>query len=298
MTFPVAKRGPSGWTTVSLPPDQQIGAPNGAGSPHGFKIGRDLMKTLFAAFAGALLLTVPPSPAIGQAQTIAGSAHDFRAEAWAGASGGAGGDFCSVCHTPHAGDLSAGSVAPLWNHAVTDETFTPYVGVAIDADGGTIGQPNGVSKLCLSCHDGVTALDSYGGITGSNILSGGEAIGTNLQDDHPVSMTYNDALATTDGALAMPSTALSGLGGTIAADLLFGSSQVECASCHDVHNNIPTGVGKLLRKDNTQDALCVTCHTKGRTNARRRIAKKVGCVRGSGRRGRSAVLRTGTLTGP
>jgi len=222
------------------------------------------MKNLFVILAGALFLAVPLNPAVGQ-QTIAGSAHDFRALAWAGAAGGppaTGGDFCSVCHTPHAGDLTVGSVAPLWNHDVTGQTFAPYVGVAIDADGGTIGQPNGISRLCLSCHDGVTALDSYGGVTGTTLMTGGEVVGTNLQDDHPVSMTYNDALAITDGALATPSTALSGLGGTIASDLLFGANQVECASCHDVHNNVPTGVAMLLRRDNTQDALCVTCHTK------------------------------------
>jgi len=36
--------------------------------------------------------------------------------------------------------------------------------------------------------------------------------------------------------------------------------QVQCASCHDVHNG--SGVEKLLRKTNVASALCLTCHNK------------------------------------
>ena len=36
-----------------------------------------------------------------------------------------------------------------------------------------------------------------------------------------------------------------------------------CGSCHDVHNTAtPAGVGYLLIKDNTDSALCLTCHNK------------------------------------
>jgi len=105
-------------------------------------------------------------------------------------------------------------------------------------------------------------LDSFGGSTGSTFISGDANFGTDLSNDHPVSFTYNNALATADGGLHPPTTQSSGLGGTISADMLFGtaSDQVECASCHDVHNaaNIPA----LLLKPNTGSALCLTCHAK------------------------------------
>ena len=84
-------------------------------------------------------------------------------------------------------------------------------------------------------------------------------MGTDLSDDHPISFTYNTALATADGGLWDPASALSGLGGTIDADLLSGS-MVECSSCHDVHNSY--GIPFLLVKSNAASALCLTCHDK------------------------------------
>ena len=84
-------------------------------------------------------------------------------------------------------------------------------------------------------------------------------VGTDLGNDRPVSFTSDTALATADGGRFDPSSQNSGLGGTIAADLLF-AGQLECASCHDVHNG--SGVAKLLRKSNAGSALCLTCHDK------------------------------------
>jgi len=183
---------------------------------------------------------------------ITGTAHDFSGEAWSG------GEICIACHTPHDGDMSIPG-APLWNHEVSTATFTLYTGGGtMDA---TMGQPSAQSMLCLSCHDGTVALDSYGGVAGGTYLIGTDDgyVGTDLSDDHPISFTYDDALATTDGALFYPSTDLSGLGGTIDADLLFGG-QVQCASCHDVHGS--TGFASLLRIENAGSALCLTCHNK------------------------------------
>jgi predicted CXXCH cytochrome family protein len=62
--------------------------------------------------------------------------------------------------------------------------------------------------------------------------------------------------------LHTPSDSNSGLGGFIADDMLFGTAndQLECASCHDVHNG--TSLAALLRKDNTSRQLCLTCHDK------------------------------------
>ena len=184
-------------------------------------------------------------------QNISGSAHDFSAETWNTTD-----EICIVCHTPHNADVSVAD-APLWNHMLTSSTFTLYTSPTLDA---TLGQPSGSSKLCLSCHDGSIALENFSGATGgTHFITGGALLGTDLSDDHPISFTYNTALATADGGLNDPSTASSGLGGTIAEDMLF-NGIMQCASCHDVHNG--AGVDNLLLKSNSASALCLTCHAK------------------------------------
>jgi predicted CXXCH cytochrome family protein len=199
---------------------------------------------------GALVLTMLLAT-IGFAQNIVGSAHDFSADTW-----NTSGRICLVCHTPHNADVSVNN-APLWNHEVTVATFTTYGSATMDA---TIGQPDASSRLCLSCHDGTVAVDNFGSQTsGSEIISGGTNLGIDLSDDHPISITYDAALAAADGGLYDPITTNSGLGGTINADMLIGG-QVQCASCHDVHNG--SGHADLLRISNDASALCLTCHSK------------------------------------
>jgi predicted CXXCH cytochrome family protein len=185
------------------------------------------------------------------AQGLAGSDHDFTSEAW-----NVTGEMCRVCHTPHDADRTVPN-APLWNHSVPDgAAFTPYSSTTLDA---LVAGPDGTSKLCLGCHDGMTALDSYGGMIGSTVMTGKEVIGTNLADDHPISFVYDLALATADGELADPTSSPSGLGGTIAVDLLIGG-RLECSSCHDAHNS--SGAPDMLQVWNNESLLCRTCHIK------------------------------------
>lgn len=186
---------------------------------------------------------------------ITGSVHDFSGETW-----NTGGQICAVCHTPHS--ASSALSAPLWNHAVTTATFTPYSSSTLNA---TVGQPNPSSKACLSCHDGTVALDNFGGrTTGTNFISGNDNLGTNLANDHPISFAYDATLAGNDGGLYDPTTkTVTALGGTIDAKMLIGHN-LECGSCHDVHRDkgdSPTA-GKLLLVNNTSSALCLACHIK------------------------------------
>ncbi len=207
------------------------------------------MKTINKFFA---LLFVMAMAQYSYAQGIAGSAHDFSTETW-----NSSGEICIVCHTPHNGDLTV-SDAPLWNHELTTTTFTLYSSPTLDAT--DLGQPAASSKLCLSCHDGTVALENFGGVTsGTNFIDPGHSLGTDLSNDHPISFTYDATLASTDGGLYDPTTASSGLGGTIQNDMLL-ANQVQCASCHDVHNS--GGFADLLVKDNSGSALCLTCHSK------------------------------------
>jgi predicted CXXCH cytochrome family protein len=182
---------------------------------------------------------------------IVGTEHDFKGRAW-----NTSGEVCVVCHTPH-NALNSAVDKPLWDHYETSSVFTLYDSNTFEGFG-TIGQPDGHSLMCLSCHDGTVAVDSFGGATGSELLSGADMIGTDLSDDHPISFTYDTTLATTDGGLYDPSTQTSGLGGTVDDDMLFGG-KVQCSSCHNVHDDT---IDPFLRKSNAASALCLTCHNK------------------------------------
>jgi predicted CXXCH cytochrome family protein len=205
------------------------------------------MKKLVVSLATAILLVFSQ---IGYAQ-ITGSAHDFSGQSWNTTS-----EICVVCHTPH-NAITTVTNAPLWNHAVTTATFTPYSSGTLNA---VVGQPDGSSKLCLSCHDGTVALENFGGVTtGTQTISGAALVGTNLSNDHPVSFTYDATLASNDGGLFNPTTTQSGLGGTITNTMLI-AGKMQCSSCHDVHNG--AGIANLLVKTNASSALCLTCHDK------------------------------------
>lgn len=210
----------------------------------------------------ALFILLSLSVAAGLYALIGGSAHDFsdgtgfNADAW---NNGTSGQLCQPCHTPHNGDATI-TDAPLWNHTESTQTFVNY-GAGYDMQA-AVGDPAGVSLLCLSCHDGVTALDSFGGTAGTVPLSGSANVGLDLSNDHPISITYNAALVALDSELHDPTLTTSGLGANIDDDMLEGAGNnlLECSSCHDVHNT--ANVANLLRKSNVQSALCLTCHNK------------------------------------
>jgi predicted CXXCH cytochrome family protein len=174
-------------------------------------------------------------------------------------------EVCVVCHVPHPGDTTT----PLWNHNVASETFTEYTSSSLD---GTINLSGSRSLLCLSCHDGNSAIDSYGGTPtagtdtmatyAGSFLPGNTAAsmtnGTDMQDDHPVGIDFVDT-----GLRGVGDSWIGG-GGTV-QDLLFdraGTDQVECASCHDAHGAQAAGLIPLLRITTAASALCLTCHDK------------------------------------
>lgn len=198
------------------------------------------MKKFLALTAALVLLGSTSAFAV-----ISGSSHDFSGAAW-----NTTGEICIVCHTPHNADTLVNN-APLWNHDTSSNTYTLYDNTSASQDS-TPAQPNGVSLLCLSCHDGTVNIDAFGGAAGTAPLSGTANLTTDLSDDHPVGILYDAALVTADGDLNDP-TAL----GT--AVTLFGGN-VECASCHDVHNG--SNIAKLLVTSNAASALCLTCHNK------------------------------------
>jgi len=201
--------------------------------------------TATAIALGGLLLAVLAPTRDAQAG-IAGTAHDLSSAGWGTT------QICIFCHTPHNAQAVPG--APLWNHGVTVATFSTYASSTLNA---IVGQPTGASKLCLSCHDGTVALDSYGGNAGTHFMDpGGSKLGTDLSNDHPISFTYDAALATSDGGLKTP---VSDKFVDAASILPLYSAQMQCATCHSVHDN---SKGKFLRMLNTGSALCLGCHNK------------------------------------
>jgi len=195
---------------------------------------------------------------IAWAGTIIGSPHDFRKLPWKRS-----GEICLSCHVPH---KTKTVPDPLWNHELSTQTYIVYGKTHALTPGELVkNQPDGISKKCLSCHDGIIAPDTYGGNTGGIAYRfDKDYMGTVPNNNHPISFVYDTALATKDGDLYDPSTKPSGLTGstaTITADMLF-SSRMECSSCHDVHNTKAVPGTKLLVKDSAGSALCLTCHNK------------------------------------
>lgn len=97
-----------------------------------------------------------------------------------GGEGGGSSEICVFCHTPHhsvstasgtpQGGAYAGNYgnAPLWNRQGKADGYTAY-GTTIG--GSSITTVGGVSLACLSCHDGVTALDNLVNGPGENAMS-------------------------------------------------------------------------------------------------------------------------------
>ncbi|MCP4251152.1 MAG: hypothetical protein GY778_29290 [bacterium] len=161
-----------------------------------------------------------------------------------------GNQICLPCHTPH-NALLYGDENVLWNHAETGVTFTMY--------SDTAGQPEGPSKMCLGCHDGVTAIDNYGGNGGTGIvINTSAALGDDLSNDHPIGIEYptarpaeyNDPTTFDPGINSGPGVRLVTIGGL---------DRVECTSCHEPHNN---GLGNFLRVPLQESYICLQCHIK------------------------------------
>ncbi len=116
--------------------------------------------------------------------------------------------ICVFCHTPH----GASPARPLWNHTLSSQTYT--LPTSSDPQWSnlltTVQQPDGDTRLCLSCHDGTVAIGSVVNLPGpaggaGTISMQGTAgglmppaaygfIGTDLSGTHPVSIAMNDAL--------------------------------------------------------------------------------------------------------
>lgn len=171
--------------------------------------------------------------------------------------------ICVYCHTPH---NALNTQGPLWNRTASAAVYTMY-GTTLRGTA-TAATPGANSRSCLSCHDGTVAMFSLnntylGAITGADLTSpkpaasnvsvpgglmtGQALVGPNLTNDHPISIVYPAAATAGYKDVA-----------TFTTVRLF-TNQVECASCHSVHDNTNS---PFLRRNNAASALCLECHTK------------------------------------
>lgn len=239
---------------------------------------------------------------------IVGSSHDLSnvgnkigsqaAHAFTG-TGDAQKRICVYCHHPHNAFAATGNLgsrdgatgstldySPLWNRNMSTTTFAGYdngimMGAATvqgtdkrhalnaaDAGGTSI---TGVSLLCMSCHDGVVAMNAFSQTTGSELNKGNTATGGaitstagfkgDMNNHHPMGFNYVTVQAA-DAEIAATTVKMNG--NTTIGDLLYGSGNtMECVTCHDVHNTAnQAGAERFLWRTNDKSNFCLTCHLK------------------------------------
>ncbi len=225
---------------------------------------------------------------------ITNSSHDLGTGGGYSTQGDAQGRICVFCHHPHhtirASDGET-AYSPLWNRTMPTSTFTAYSNGNMMGDAsspqhtmnGTV-SVGAVSLLCMSCHDGVTALNAYSenttttgtygtaGGTGSagatsgtaNYLNTNANLGTDLSNHHPIGMTWD--YPTLDDEIAADTAEWKNADGSnlgFQIDDVLSGGKMECVTCHDVHNTKnETGAERFLWVSNNDSKFCLTCHLK------------------------------------
>lgn len=184
-------------------------------------------------------------------------------------------EICIFCHTPH----NAKPAVPLWNKVMPSGfTYDLYSSGSLSSAARSVATPGPESLLCLSCHDGRTAVNvlvnpattiSIGGLLdnpdtggplnmgyfskmgryGANLgklddINTDNYAGSNLMDDHPISFSYTNAQTEKGNGILHPANLVD------PAIRFFGpEKRLECSSCHDPHvaygyiGNNPNGPG-------------------------------------------------------
>ncbi len=203
--------------------------------------------------------------------------------------------MCAYCHTPHHAivpgnpDYSGADFLPLWSHQVSNISYSPYASQTFTLQGGLsmAADPlTGPSRLCMSCHDGITAVDNYYGIFNNDVMTplpiapftAQPVISSNGSSNHPIGFVMTDVipgypsashpdtniLPLNDNSTYNTGTAYSG---TTIISRLFANLVMTCSSCHDVHNTLnkvsyQAGESNyLLLGSRASSGLCLSCHT-------------------------------------
>lgn len=210
----------------------------------------------------SLILLAGVLPA--QALSVVNSKHDLSAHsATSGPKAVTELQTCMFCHAMH----KPVQLDALWNRvgAPTDFTFysSNYLNNYLGMKAPTMTDLNASkTKLCLSCHDGVTALGAVFSVAPNTVemtggISASKVIGTNLANDHPVLYDVKPGAGPPAQPGTDPEIQLPPAGDAVK---VYGeTNRVECTSCHDPHDNTN---GSFLVKSNANAALCTSCHIK------------------------------------
>ena len=241
------------------------------------------MKQKIVIMTALAALTLGTTLAFGELTAdgggVVGSKHDMNV--LVGAKPDSKGRVCAFCHTPHH-KLESGALLdynPLWSHTINNTAVisqNTYKSVTFDSqDQMSITDPlTGPSRLCMSCHDGIIAVDQHYGIAGTVVKDsdsfGGIAIykGSDLSNDHPIGFDLN-AITGRDGGIrtdllttnpALKDKKIQDLGFKTGVGVV-SVSIMTCASCHDVHNkdNVDSA---FLYEVQAGSKFCLMCHDK------------------------------------
>lgn len=198
----------------------------------------------------------------------------------------AGYALCSFCHIAHKfGSAPTGPGYLLWNHSLSTKTsYGVYSSDALAtsdiADLGTTASLT-TSNLCLSCHDGTVAVNSFyediqnatytGNIPTATKFVDAAAQVSDLTKQHPINFTYPQGTAASNVGLLVPAS-LSSVDGNGNVPLYNGKMQ--CDTCHDPHAG-PAFTDPASGKPNhlffrpfpataaqtATGSFCVYCHT-------------------------------------
>lgn len=219
-----------------------------------------------AAALGALLL-LAGGGARAQSDSVAATLHNLSASGPGPIRAEGETEICKFCHVPH----NPVAAVPLWSHALSEVAAYELPRLSrTRARAQTPPQPDGASRLCLSCHDGTVALGDLGRparrvtMTGAQRLEPGRRghIGTDLSGSHPVSFVYRDAgLEPDDGAADMSLRPLDSVlsEGVVRLDA---QHKVQCTTCHDPHADRyyqPERVPHFWVRPSVAE-VCLACH--------------------------------------
>ncbi len=195
--------------------------------------------------------------------------------------------ICIYCHTPHRATIAS----PLWNH-----TLSPRASYILPESPTQLSKPSnppdGESRLCLSCHDGMVAIGSVVHLKGGPTTISMQNVGpkeelmqsiqgglTNFAGDlsgsHLISIAYNEDLKRDKDKQCETGMVYFGLRfpndiphpvRLRPTDNLYNGKQgynglgVQCTTCHNPHDD---KYGKFLVVDyrNNSEDLCMACHT-------------------------------------
>jgi hypothetical protein len=229
------------------------------------------MKLLKAVGLVILVMCIAVSAFASQApkSAILGSAHDFKARY-----NGASYTLCNFCHIAHKfGSAPTGPGYLLWEHTLSSTpSYGVYTSDSMASTPTDLGGQLTVSNLCLSCHDGTVAINSwyepqnnkfYQPITQGTDFMPDDTTVRDLTKQHPVNFTYPDA--TTAANIGMlPAADSKSLDGNGTVPLYGGKMQ--CATCHDPHAGDSSGTHLFFRifpstaAQTATGSFCVYCH--------------------------------------